>query len=251
MVDEHALGRDPEEPGDLALHPDRDVAEPDRAVPLVEQRARHDPDGVREVDDPGVRRGEGANALGDLQHDRHGAHCLREPARAGRLLADAPARERDRLVAQPGRLAADAELEEDERGVRDGCVEVVGDGQRPAEALPLEHASRHLPDDRASLGVDVVEDELVDGNAVALPREPGHELRRVRRAAADHRQLHPFTPVSVTPSTNAFWARKNTTTTGSITSTVAAIVRFHCTWWSERNCERPIEVTQLAGFSLR
>ena len=74
---------------------------------------------------------------------------------------------------------------------------------------------------------------------------------RVRRPAADHGELHPFTPVSVTPSTNAFWARKKTTITGSITSTVAAIVRFHCTWCSERNCERPIEVTQFAGFSLR
>ena len=42
-----------------------------------------------------------------------------------------------------------------------------------------------------------------------------------------------------------------TTITGSITRTVAAIVRFHCTWWSERNCERPIEVTQFVGFSLR
>ena len=59
----------------------------------------------------------------------------------------------------------------------------------------------------------------------------------------------PFTPVSVTPSTNAFWARKNTMTTGSMITSVAAIVRFHCTWWRLRNCESPIEATQWSGFS--
>ena len=118
VVDEDALRRDSEQPGDLALDADRDVAEPDRAVPGVEERTGDDPDWVREVDDPGVRCGEGADALGDLEHDRHRAHRLGEAARAGRLLADAAAGERDRLVAQPRRLAADAELEEDEGGVR-------------------------------------------------------------------------------------------------------------------------------------
>jgi hypothetical protein len=219
-------------------------------VPRVEQGARDDPDGVREVHDPRVRRGERPHALGDLEDDGHRAHRLREPACACRLLADAAARERDRLVAQPRRLAADPELQEDERGVRDRRVEVVGDGQRAAKALALKHAGRHLPDHGTSLAVDVVQDELVDGNAVALPRETRDELRRVRRAAPDHGELHPFTPVSVTPSTNAFWARKKTSTTGSITSKVAAIVRFHCTWWRFRNCDNPIDVTQLSGFSL-
>src|SRR5581483_8003453 len=59
----------------------------------------------------------------------------------------------------------------------------------------------------------------------------------------------PFTPVSVTPSTNAFCARKKTTITGAITSSVAAIVRFHCTWWSDRNSDSPIDSTQLFGVS--
>ena len=128
----------------LALERDRDVAETDRAVPRVEQGAGDDPDRVREVDDPSVRRGEGANAVGDLEHDRHGAHRLREPAGARRLLADATTGERDRLVAKPCRLAADAELEEDEGGARDGGIEIVGHRQRPGEALPLEHAGSHL-----------------------------------------------------------------------------------------------------------
>jgi hypothetical protein len=55
--------------------------------------------------------------------------------------------------------------------------------------------------------------------------------------------------VSVTPSTNAFWARKNRRMTGAIARSVAAMVRFHCTWCSDRNCESPICSTQWSGFS--
>ena len=43
------------------------------------------------------------DALGDLEHDRHRAQRLRQAAGAGRLLADAAARERQRLVAGAGR----------------------------------------------------------------------------------------------------------------------------------------------------
>ena len=114
-----------------------------------------------------------------------------------------------------------------------------------AVALPLEHAPREAADDLAPLGVDVVQHELRD----VEPRQPGDELGRVRRAAADDGDLHPFTPVSVTPSTNARCARKKRMITGAITSSVAAIVRFHCTWCSERNWARPIDSTQLCGFS--
>ena len=143
-------------------------------------------------------------------------------------------------------LAADADLDEHEVGAVDSPVEVVARHHELAgEALALEHPARQPADDLAPLGVDVVQRELVDVEA----REPGDELRRVRRAAADHGDLHPFTPVSVTPSTKAFCARKKRMITGAITSSVAAIVRFHCTWCSERNWERPIESTQLLGFS--
>ena len=94
-------------------------------MPGVEQRARDDPDRVGEVDDPGVGPGELADPLGDLEHDRHGAHRLRETARAGRLLADAAARKRGGLVLQARRLAADPDLDEDEVGVLDRLVELV------------------------------------------------------------------------------------------------------------------------------
>ena len=160
-----------------------------------------------------------------------------------------PHGERDRLVGEAGRLAADPDLDEHEVGAVDGAVELAGDGELPLEPLPVEHPGRHAADDLATLGVDVVQDELGDVDAVAFAREPGDELGRVGRSAADDCDLHPFTPVSVIPSTNAFWATKNNTITGSMTSSVAAIVRFHCTWWRPRNWASPIEATQLSGFS--
>ena len=249
VVDQHPLGRDPEQPRDLALDADRDVAEADRAMARVEQRPGDDPHGVREVDDPCVRPRELPDAIGDPEDDRHGAHRLRKASGARRLLADAPAGERGGLVLEPRRLAADPELEQDEAAPVDRGVEVVRDGERAAEALPLEHPRCHLTDDPAPLGVDVVEDELVDGDPGSLARQPGDELGRVGRPTTDDGELHPFTPVSVTPSTNAFCARKKTTTTGSMISSVAAIVRFHCTWCRLRNWASPIEATQWSGFS--
>ena len=127
----------------------------------------------------------------------------------------------------------------------DGRVQVVGDRERAGVAGVREHARRHAADDLAPLGVDVVQHEVVDVEA----REPRDELGRVRRPAADDGDLHPFTPVRVTPSTKARWARKNRMITGAITSSVAAIVRFHCTWCSERNSESPIDSTQWWAFS--
>jgi len=38
---------------------------------------------------------------------------------------------------------------------------------------------------------------------------------------------HPFIPVSVIPSMNDRWAKKNSTMIGSITTSDAAIIRFH------------------------
>ena len=163
----------------------------------VEQRARHDPDGVREVDDPRVGRGERANAVGDAEDDRHGSQGLREAAGAGRLLADTAAREREGLVDEPCLLAADPDLDQDVVGVRDGPVEVVGHLDLDAGALTVEHPLCHRTDHLAPLGVDVLEHELGDSERVLHARKPGHELRRVGRAASDHGDLHqPFTPVS-------------------------------------------------------
>ena len=250
LVDDHAAGLDPEQRGDRALEADCDVAQTDGAVAGVEQCPRHDPDGVREVDDPRVGLGERAHAVGDAEDDRHGSQGLREAAGAGRLLADAAAREREGLVDEPCLLAADPDLDQDVVGVLDGPVEVVGHLYLDAGALSVEHPLRHRADHLAPLGVDVLEHELADSERVLHAGEPGHELRRVRRTASDHCDLHqPFTPVSVMPSTNAFWASRKRMITGIITTSVAAIVRFHSTWCSVRNWASPTESVQLCGFS--
>ena len=249
LVDDDPPWLDPEPACERALEADRDVAQPQGAVALVEQRAGDDADRIREVDDPRVVRGALAHLLRDLQHDRHGAQRLAEAARARRLLADAAARERHRLVRQARGLPADADLDQDVVRPVDGAVEVVRDEQLAVVPLTREHAPRQPADHLAPLGIDVVEDEIADADPVALAGEPRDELRRVRRPAADHCDLHPLTPVSVTPSTKARCARKNRMITGSITSTVAAMVRFHCTWCSERNSESPIESVQLFGAS--
>ena len=245
LVDRQPGGIHAEQPGVQALLRDRDVAEPDCPVPLVEERPGDDADRVGEVDDPGAVGGELARAAGDLQHDRHRPHRLGEAARAGRLLADAAAGEGGGLVEESRRLAADPDLDEDEVRSVERPVELLGQRQRAPVALALEHPRGQRADHVEALGVDVVQGEV----GVPEPRERRHELGRVGGPGADHRELHPFTPVSVTPSTNTFCARKKMTITGAITSRVAAIVRFHCTWWRERNSERPIESTQWLDAS--
>ena len=244
LVDDDAVRLDAELTRPTALEADRDVAEPDRLVVVVEQRARDDADGVREVDDPGVVR-ELTNALRDLEDDGDGPERLREAAGACRLLADTAAGERRRLVAEARGLAADTDLDQHEVGAVDGALELIRHVEGACVALTREHPRGEPADHLAPLRVDVVQDERVDVET----REPRHELRRVRRASTDDGDLHPFTPVSVTPSTNARCATKNRMITGAITSSVAAIVRFHCTWCSERNWASPIESTQLSGFS--
>src|SRR5207244_13121036 len=205
--------------------------------------------GIREVDDPRLRRCELARTLCDAEHDRHRSQRLAQAACAGRLLPDATAGERHGLVRQPGLLPADADLDQDEVGPVERAVELVRHRQRSVVALLFQHPRREPADDLAALRIDVLEHELAYADPVAVARQPGDELRRVGRPAADHGDLHPFTPVRVTPSTNTFCARKKRTITGAITSRVAAIVRFHWTWCSDRNSERPIESTQWWGVS--
>ena len=190
LVDEHALGLDPEHARGGALDADRDVAQADGAVTRVEQAAGDDPDRVGEVDDPGVLGGQLAHALGDLEHDGDGAQRLAEPAGAGRLLADAAAGERDRLVGEAGLLAADAELDQDERSALERAVEVVGDRQRSLEAGGVEHPRGEAAHDLAPLRVDVLQDDVCQVEPLALARETRDQLRRVGRAAADDGELH-------------------------------------------------------------
>ena len=243
LVDDYPPGLDPEQTREQALEGDGDVAEADRAVPGVEQRPRHDPDRVGEIDDPCARSRPLRDPLGDLEHDRDRAERLREAAGPGRLLADAAGLQRDRLVGEPCGLAAYADLQEHEVGGVERAIQVAGEHQLARETLAGEHPSGQTADHAEALGVDVMEGQLADVEAFA--QQARDELGRVRRAAADDRDLHPFTPVRVMPSTKTFCARKKMTITGSMTSTVAAMVRFHCTWCRLRNCDRPMDTGQL------
>ncbi len=229
LVDSHARRRDAELGRDRALEGDRNVAQPDRAMAGVEQRPGHDPDGVGEVDDPCAVGGELTRTFGDLQHGRHGPHRFREPARAGRLLADAPACGRDRLVAQTRRLAPDPDLDQDCVGAVERAIEVAGYVERAVEALAREDPLRQGAEHLAAVTVNVVQREAAHVDSLALTHQPRHELGRVGRAGADDGELHPFTPVSVIPSTNAFWAKKNSTITGAMNTIVPAITRFQLT----------------------
>ena len=135
----------------------------------VEKRPGNDPDRVREVDDPRAGRCELARPLGDLEDDRHRPQRLGEAAGPGRLLADAAARERQRLVLEARRLAADADLDEDEVGAVQRTVEVAGQLEAAGEALPLEHPPGEAADDLEPLRVDVVQRESTSSSIACRP----------------------------------------------------------------------------------
>ena len=128
-----------------------------------------------------------------------------EPAGAGRLLADAAAGERDRLVGEAGLLAADAELDQHERRAVERPVEVVRDRELPVVAGRVQHARGETADDLAALGVDVVQDDVGQLEPLALARQPRHQLRGVGRATADDGELHRWTPALCSAATSWSW----------------------------------------------
>src|SRR5712692_3992725 len=109
LVDLHAAGLHAEHPREAALKADRDVAETDGLVAVVEQRPCDDPDRIRKVDDPGAVRGTFAHAVGNAEHDRNRPQRLAEPAGARGLLSDAAAGKGHRLIREASLLAADAD----------------------------------------------------------------------------------------------------------------------------------------------
>ena len=109
-------------------------------------------------------------------------------------------------------------------------------------AVSREDPLRQPADELEPVLVRVDQHQLVDRQRVLQPGEAVDQLRRVRRPATDDCsfiEFHPLTPVSVTPSMNAFWAKKNTAITGAMTSSVAAMVRFQFVWWALLNDPRP------------
>jgi hypothetical protein len=242
------LRLDPEVGGQAALEADGHVAQADGPVAGVEQGTGDDPDRVGEVHDPRSRGGAGCHQLGQLEHDRDGAQRLGEAAGAGGLLADAAELEREGLVHHPGPLAADAQLDQDEVGALGGRGQVGGQLQAPWPALAGQDPAGQAADHCQPPGVDVVQHQLVHGQG-GLAAEPVGQLGGVGATGADDGDLHPFTPVSVTPSMKARWANRNSATTGSMNSSVAAMVRFHCTAYWDLNCDRPTARVHAFGFS--
>lgn len=242
MVEADQLGVDAQVGGELPLEADGDVAQADGLVPGALQGAGDDADRVGEVDDPGVRAGE-ADLFGDVQHHRDGAQRLGEAAGAGGLLADAPALQRPGLVLVAGGLSADAQLEQDGVGAPDPGGDLGGGGDGGAVALPGEDPAGQAGDQLQPVGGRVDQDEFADREGVPQPGEAVDQLRCVGGTAADDCQLQcghqPLTPVSVTPSMKAFCAKKNSTSTGAVTSSVAAMVRFQLVWWAPLNDSRP------------
>ena len=112
MSEVHGFGWDVQPAGEQTLKPDRDVAEADGSVTMIEKGSSHDTHRVGEVDDPGVISCEAADLVCDVENDRHGAECLGESPRAGRLLTDTPASEWDGLVGVAGRLPPDPDLQQ-------------------------------------------------------------------------------------------------------------------------------------------
>ena len=143
-------------------------------------------------------------ALGDRR--RHG--LLDEHVLAG-------LEQRDRLGRVQGVRGGD------DRGVD------VGVAGEPAQSVVTRAIAVSLGErDRARLAMVRDGDEL----AAVLQHTPRMEV--LDPPAAEQRDAHaahPFTPVSVTPSMNTRWARKNSTITGSMNSTDAAIMRLYST----------------------
>ena len=156
---------------------------------LVKQRLRDDADRVGEIDDPGVRGRPLADQLGQLHHHWHRAQRLGEAAGAGRLLADGVELEGQRLIGEACLLAADAELDEHEVGVVDRGGGVIGQGQAAWPFDPMQHALGKPAHDLQPVHVEVVEHELVDGQAVAAVGEPLDQLGCVGAAAANDDDL--------------------------------------------------------------
>src|SRR5262249_54833367 len=108
----------------------------------------------------------------------------------GRFLADAPAGERNCLVGEPRGLAAYPQLDQHKGGIFEGQVELVRDHELAVVPGSGEHPGGKPADDLATLGVRVLQDELVQLATFTLARETGHELRGIGGAAADDGELH-------------------------------------------------------------
>jgi hypothetical protein len=144
----HFGWRDVEPTREQALEADRDIAQADRSVAAVEERARHDADRVREIDDPCVRGRPLSRFLGNVEHHRNSAQRFGEAARARRFLANTSAPQRHCLVEMARGLAANAQLDQHEVGAVERAREIRRRRKlaRPSVAIeePATETSDHF-----------------------------------------------------------------------------------------------------------
>ena len=157
---------------------------------LIEQRLHDDAHRIGEIDHPGVLRATARRFLGELENHRDGAERFGETPRTGCLLTDASELERQSLIHQSGSLAADAQLDDHKVRAIEGSVAISSQDQVPGPLSLCENAPGEPTYDFEAFGVDVVQDQLIDGQALATSQKSLDELRRVGAAAADDRYLH-------------------------------------------------------------
>ena len=191
VLDLHVVGIDAEIVAEPSLGPDGDVAQAHGPVALVEQRLRHDPHRVGEVDQPRARVGPCRHLLRQTQDDRHRAQRLGEPTGADRLLAQAPVADREGLVDVAGRLAADAQLHDDEVGALQCGVRVGRRREGPTPSARPQDALGETTDDVAPHVARVEQDEVVDDHPVLQVAQPVDELGGVGAPSSDDGHLCP------------------------------------------------------------
>ena len=242
-AEEECLVVDPRrEKGDLVLgHVDQPaqlldreldrVTEPDdvgRRRALVDELAerRHR---VRVVEKPGAGRTEVGHLPSQREHVLRCAEGAEDPADAERV-ADRltkPVPRRELEVAERRLVSPDLDHVEDEVGAVERCapIEVRADPwARPALA---GHVMRHRLGGVEPVGVDVVERDLDLAQRREREDVPEQVLREDNTARADERDpRHPLCAPRVSPLTNCFWSRTNTTSVGIAVSSAPAASRL-------------------------
>ena len=163
VVEPELLRRQPDSVGNPVAEAGRAVADADHAVAQhPPQRLGDQPGGVGEVDEERVRRVLD-NLLGDRHHGRDRSQREREASRAGGLLADHAAVDRDPLVLQPALEAADPDRAVDDVRALHRIAQVGG---------------HPVADRRAELAIDAVQ----HGRDAAEARSRRRRTARSRRS---------------------------------------------------------------------
>ena len=195
-------------------------------------------------------------SLREVEHDRHGAQRLRRARR--RRSSPAPgSRTRAARVSScsracwpPTRSCTSTASAPSSAAAR-SAVAVSRPGHAGGAQDPAGEARRRR---RAGRGRGRAARARRRSSSVLPGGEPAHELGRVRRAAADDDDLQ-VPPSPLHPRQRdalhegLLRAGRTAATTGSMNSTVAAIVRFHCTWCWLRMFASATDAVHAVGFS--